>query len=158
MENLQGVPRSDVPDDNDHRDLELMALVEGAPPPTLHRNDSFLMDELVRGPSMGACCSMRSRPGNWVNKLPKYISRSMCHVLFGTKMNWLLLCVPLAMVGVQGVLGHGWVFALSLLGMVPLAERLGFVTEQLSFFTGSTGYALLIGFSIWSYQCHINSD
>ncbi|GAU39147.1 hypothetical protein TSUD_147690, partial [Trifolium subterraneum] len=30
----------------------------------------------------------------------------------------------------------GWVFLFSLLGIIPLAERLGYTTEQLAFFTG----------------------
>ncbi|KAG0613692.1 hypothetical protein M758_6G122400 [Ceratodon purpureus] len=142
-----GVPKSD-PHENGHTDLELMAIVEGGAPPSdsvLHRTDSFLKDELTprARPPIDTCCNTRCRPGSWINKLPTYVSRSMCHVLFGTKLNWLLLCVPLAIIGAQGVFGHGWVFLLSLLGMVPLAERLGFVTEQLSFFTGSTVGGLL---------------
>lgn len=141
-----GVSKSD-PHENGHKDLELMAIVEGVAPSdsVLHRDDSFLKDELVlQGrPSIDTCCNTRCRPGIWVNELPTYVSMSMCYVLFGTKLNWLLLCVPLAIIGAQGVFGHGWVFLLSLLGMVPLAERLGFVTEQLSFFTGSTVGGLL---------------
>ncbi|XP_015578085.1 vacuolar cation/proton exchanger 2 isoform X2 [Ricinus communis] len=38
---------------------------------------------------------------------------------------------------------HGWVFLLCLLGIIPMAERLGFVTEQLAFFTGPTVGGLL---------------
>ncbi|XP_077215749.1 vacuolar cation/proton exchanger 5-like [Tasmannia lanceolata] len=38
---------------------------------------------------------------------------------------------------------HGWVFFLSLLGITPLAERLGYATEQLAFFTGATGYGMI---------------
>lgn len=37
----------------------------------------------------------------------------------------------------------GWVFPLTLLGIIPLAERLGFATEQLAFFTGPTVGGLL---------------
>uniref|UniRef100_A0A0R0EXA6 Sodium/calcium exchanger membrane region domain-containing protein n=1 Tax=Glycine max TaxID=3847 RepID=A0A0R0EXA6_SOYBN len=40
--------------------------------------------------------------------------------------------------------GHlGWVFGPSLLGIVPLAERLGYATEQLAFYTGDTVGGLL---------------
>ncbi|XP_077216279.1 vacuolar cation/proton exchanger 5-like isoform X2 [Tasmannia lanceolata] len=38
---------------------------------------------------------------------------------------------------------EGWVFFLSLLGITPLAERLGYATEQLAFFTGATVGGLL---------------
>jgi Ca2+:H+ antiporter len=65
----------------------------------------------------------------WVCKLPKDLPQSLRYVILGTKLNVLLLFVPLAMLGVQLNFGHGWVFLLSLLGMAPLAERLGFVTE-----------------------------
>ncbi|XP_073140778.1 vacuolar cation/proton exchanger 2-like isoform X2 [Henckelia pumila] len=37
----------------------------------------------------------------------------------------------------------GWVFFFSLLGITPLAERLGYATEQLAFYTGSTVGGLL---------------
>ncbi|BBH04454.1 cation exchanger 5, partial [Prunus dulcis] len=37
----------------------------------------------------------------------------------------------------------GWVFFLSLLGITPLAERLGYATEQLAFYTGATVGGLL---------------
>ncbi|KVH93161.1 Sodium/calcium exchanger membrane region [Cynara cardunculus var. scolymus] len=38
---------------------------------------------------------------------------------------------------------EGWVFFLSLLGIIPLAERLGWATEQLAFYTGPTVGGLL---------------
>ncbi|XP_028239031.1 vacuolar cation/proton exchanger 5-like isoform X2 [Glycine soja] len=38
---------------------------------------------------------------------------------------------------------QGWVFGLSLLGIMPLAERLGYATEQLAFYTGDTVGGLL---------------
>ncbi|KAF1886494.1 hypothetical protein Lal_00045727 [Lupinus albus] len=38
---------------------------------------------------------------------------------------------------------HGWVFFFSLLGITPLAERLGYATEQLAFYTGPTVGGLL---------------
>ncbi|XP_024375437.1 vacuolar cation/proton exchanger 3 isoform X2 [Physcomitrium patens] len=122
-------------------DWQLMALVEGASPPsdsTLLRNDSYRNDAM-----MGSCCNRRNRLRCRMSRLLTCISRSICPVLFGTKLNWLMLCVPMALIGGQGLFGHGWVFVLSLLGMAPLAERLGFVTEQLAFYTGSTVGGLL---------------
>ncbi|KAK1578397.1 hypothetical protein Q3G72_029946 [Acer saccharum] len=38
---------------------------------------------------------------------------------------------------------HGWVFFFTLLGIIPLAERLGYVTEQLAVYTGPTVGGLL---------------
>jgi len=89
--------------------LQLMALVEEEAPQTsdsmLQRDDKEELGLLARLPP---CCNFRCRPGNgrWVSKLPTYVIRSMSHVLFGTKLNWLLLCVPFAIIGAQGVLGH----------------------------------------------------
>nr|XP_024394970.1 vacuolar cation/proton exchanger 3-like isoform X2 [Physcomitrium patens] len=130
---------------SDNKDLELMALREGVP----QHSDSILYksnnctNELVR-PPMQSCCITTFSLGSWICKFPAHLCGRMCPVLFGTKLNCLLLCVPFAVIGVSfGILGHSWVFLLSLLGMMPLAERLGFVTEQLSCCTGATVGGLL---------------
>ncbi|XP_077238655.1 vacuolar cation/proton exchanger 3-like isoform X2 [Tasmannia lanceolata] len=77
----------------------------------------------------------------------KYISsrlfRSLRIVVFSTKINLLMPFGPLAIL-VHNLSGHhGWVFFLCLLGITPLAERLGYATEQLAFFTGATVGGLL---------------
>ncbi|KAH7860202.1 hypothetical protein Vadar_010581 [Vaccinium darrowii] len=65
-------------------------------------------------------------------------------VFSSSKINLLVPCGPLAVL-VDLVTGHqGSVFLLSLLGTIPLAERLGWVTEQLAFYTGPTAGGLLI--------------
>ncbi|XP_028088197.1 vacuolar cation/proton exchanger 3-like isoform X1 [Camellia sinensis] len=57
-------------------------------------------------------------------------------VFFSNKINLLVPCGPLAIL-VDLFTGHqGSVFLLSLLGTIPLAERLGWITEQLAFYTG----------------------
>lgn len=65
------------------------------------------------------------------------------HVLLGTILNVLLICVPLALLSKHFQVGNSWIFVLSLVGIVPLAERLGFITEQLAFLTGPTVGGLL---------------
>lgn len=65
------------------------------------------------------------------------------HVLFGTALNVLLVAVPMAILSSYLHIGNSWVFILSLIGIVPLAERLGFITEQLAYFTGPTVGGLL---------------
>jgi len=64
-------------------------------------------------------------------------------MLFGTKLNILGICIPLAFFANA----HGWsqgsIFALSLLAIAPIAERIGFVTEQLSMYTNPTIGGLL---------------
>ncbi|PIN25615.1 Ca2+/H+ antiporter VCX1 [Handroanthus impetiginosus] len=63
--------------------------------------------------------------------------------LFSNKLNLLVPCGPVAILVDKLTDHHGWVFCLSLLGIIPLAERLGWVTEQLAFFTGPTVGSLL---------------
>ncbi|GKV36474.1 hypothetical protein SLEP1_g44602 [Rubroshorea leprosula] len=71
------------------------------------------------------------------------VCRSIKTVVFSNKLNLLMPFGPLAIL-VHKLSGHnGWVFFLSLLGITPLAERLGYATEQLAFFTGPTVGALL---------------
>ncbi|GAY64797.1 hypothetical protein CUMW_236260 [Citrus unshiu] len=50
-------------------------------------------------------------------------------VVFSTKLNILIIFGPAAIVVDKTSDANGWVFLLSLLGIIPLAERLGFATE-----------------------------
>ncbi|KAM7496451.1 hypothetical protein LguiA_020865 [Lonicera macranthoides] len=59
-------------------------------------------------------------------------------VIFGTKLCVLFPAIPLAIAADCYNFGRPWIFALSLLGLAPLAERVSFLTEQLSFYTGPT--------------------
>ncbi|KAH9804475.1 vacuolar cation/proton exchanger 5 [Citrus sinensis] len=71
--------------------------------------------------------------------LQNSVCRSIKTVVFSNKLNLLMPFGPLAIM-VHNLTGHkGWVFFLSLLGITPLAERLG----QLTFFTGATVGGLL---------------
>ncbi|XP_024018775.1 vacuolar cation/proton exchanger 5 isoform X2 [Morus notabilis] len=71
------------------------------------------------------------------------VYRSIKTVVFSNKLNLLMPFGPLAIL-VYKLTGHrGWVFFLSLLGITPLAERLGYATEQLAFYTGATVGGLL---------------
>lgn len=88
-------------------------------------------------------CRDRLRSSNlWPDDWFRYARKSLREVLCGTKLKWLLPLVPISILA-HLKLGEGWVFALSLLGIAPLAERLGFVTEQLSMYTGATIGGLL---------------
>ncbi|KAK7316552.1 hypothetical protein RJT34_00104 [Clitoria ternatea] len=59
-------------------------------------------------------------------------------VVLSTKINLLMPFGPLAILVDKLFDSHGCVFLLSILGIIPLAERLGYTTEQLAFFTGPT--------------------
>ncbi|KAJ8630141.1 hypothetical protein MRB53_023464 [Persea americana] len=68
---------------------------------------------------------------------------SIKSVVFSTKLNLLMPFGPIAILVHNYTGHHGWVFFLSLLGITPLAERLGYATEQLAFYTGPTAGGLL---------------
>ncbi|KMT03761.1 hypothetical protein BVRB_8g189090 [Beta vulgaris subsp. vulgaris] len=68
---------------------------------------------------------------------------SIYTVLIKAKINVLLPFGPLAILLHYLTHKHGWIFFLSLLGITPLAERLGYATEQLAFYTGPTVGGLL---------------
>uniref|UniRef100_A0A6P4A516 Vacuolar cation/proton exchanger n=1 Tax=Ziziphus jujuba TaxID=326968 RepID=A0A6P4A516_ZIZJJ len=71
------------------------------------------------------------------------VAESIKIVVFSAKINLLMPFGPLAIVVDKFSGHHGWVFFLSLLGIVPLAERLGYATEQLACYTGPTVGGLL---------------
>nr|ACG45836.1 vacuolar cation/proton exchanger 2 [Zea mays] len=68
---------------------------------------------------------------------------SLKAVLLKSKLNLLIPCGFLAVLVDCLSQNKAWVFPLSLLGIIPLAERLGFATEQLGLYTGRTAGGLL---------------
>ncbi|GMN23757.1 hypothetical protein TIFTF001_000244 [Ficus carica] len=64
-------------------------------------------------------------------------------VILGTKLAILFPAIPLAIAADFYHFGRPWIFALSLLGLTPLAERVSFLTEQNAYFTGPTVGGLL---------------
>ncbi|WOL13827.1 vacuolar cation/proton exchanger 3-like isoform X1 [Canna indica] len=80
---------------------------------------------------------------NMTTNLKASFWRSLKVVLFTAKINVLMPFGPLAVLFNHFSADEGWVFFLSLLGIIPLAERLGYATEQLAFYTGPTVGGLL---------------
>ncbi|XP_051152991.1 vacuolar cation/proton exchanger 3-like [Andrographis paniculata] len=82
---------------------------------------------------------------SWVLRKVHRISilRSVYIVLLKAKINVLLPFGPLAITLHYLTRKQGWVFFFSLLGITPLAERLGYATEQLAWYTGPTVGGLL---------------
>ncbi|XP_010916058.1 vacuolar cation/proton exchanger 1a isoform X2 [Elaeis guineensis] len=64
-------------------------------------------------------------------------------VFLGTKLSPLFPAVPLAIAAQCFDFGRAWVFALSMVGLAPLAERLSFLSEQISYYAGPTVGGLL---------------
>jgi Ca2+:H+ antiporter len=82
-----------------------------------------------------------------VSKVPCSLLRKILanfqEVILGTKLFILFPAIPLAIVAHYYAFGRPWVFALSLIGLTPLAERISFLTEQIAYYTGPTVGGLL---------------
>ncbi|XP_044492435.1 vacuolar cation/proton exchanger 3-like [Mangifera indica] len=82
-----------------------------------------------------------------VSKVPfsclRQLLANLQEVFLGTKLSILFPAVPLAIIAQCFGFGRPWVFALSLLGLTPLAERVSFLTEQIAYYTGPTVGGLL---------------
>lgn len=82
-----------------------------------------------------------------VSKVPCGLLRlflaNLQEVILGTKLSVLFPAIPLAILADCYHFGRPWIFALSLLGLTPLAERVSFLTEQIAYYTGPTVGGLL---------------
>ncbi|XP_059430686.1 vacuolar cation/proton exchanger 3-like [Corylus avellana] len=76
-------------------------------------------------------------------KMLRQFLANLQEVILGTKLAVLFPAVPLAIVADMYSFGRPWIFALSLLGLAPLAERVSFLTEQIAYYTGATVGGLL---------------
>ena len=79
---------------------------------------------------------------NWFSILQHDILTST-NLIFQSKLTWLLIFGPIALVGKTGVFGEPICFILAGLTLIPLAERLSFVTEEVASHTNQTIGALL---------------
>mmetsp|Transcript_30764 Transcript_30764/g.56919 ORF Transcript_30764/g.56919 Transcript_30764/m.56919 type:complete len:681 (+) Transcript_30764:279-2321(+) len=64
-------------------------------------------------------------------------------LIFRSKLTYLLLFGPIALIGKTGLFGESTCFVLAGLTLIPLAERLSFVTEEVASHTNQTIGALL---------------
>ncbi|PUZ56285.1 hypothetical protein GQ55_5G283700 [Panicum hallii var. hallii] len=97
--------------------------------------------------SMSASALRKKSDASLVRKVPfaplRPVLANLQEVFLGTKLAVLFPAVPLAIAAQCANFGQVWVFALSLLGLIPLAERVSFLTEQIAIFTGPTVGGLL---------------
>ncbi|TXG55603.1 hypothetical protein EZV62_020859 [Acer yangbiense] len=100
------------------------------------KKHSFAVGSLSNGGS-------DNRSGNLYMSSSHGVIGSIKIVVLSTKLNILMIFGPIAIIVDKTSGSHGLVFLFSLLGIIPLAERLGFATEQLAFFTGPTVGGLL---------------
>ncbi|KAL0000374.1 hypothetical protein SO802_014155 [Lithocarpus litseifolius] len=99
-------------------------------------------DELLKITAESGASSGGSRASSIVT-LIYVVYKSIRTVVFSNKLNLLLPFGPAAILVQELTDQTAWVFFLSLVGVAPLAERLGFATEQLAFYTGPTVGGLL---------------
>nr|XP_043619341.1 vacuolar cation/proton exchanger 3-like [Erigeron canadensis] len=82
-----------------------------------------------------------------VSKVPCSTLRNLLanvqEVILGTKLCILFIAIPFAIAAQYFGFARPWVFSLSLLGLIPLAERVSFLTEQIAYYTGPTVGGLL---------------
>lgn len=82
-----------------------------------------------------------------VSKVPFSILRNFLtnlqEVILGTKLSLLFIAIPIAVAAHHLQFSRPWIFSTSLLGLIPLAERVSFLTEQIAFYTGGTVGGLL---------------
>eukprot|EP00850_Spirogloea_muscicola_P023260 SM000342S12976 [mRNA] locus=s342:58271:70155:- [translate_table: standard] len=71
------------------------------------------------------------------------LARGSAAVLLGSRLNVLLLFLPLALCAALLQWRSGYVFGFCLISLAPLAERLSFITEQLAMSTSTTVGGLL---------------
>ncbi|CBI15957.3 hypothetical protein VitviT2T_008319 [Vitis vinifera] len=103
---------------------------------------------LIRNAHTMSSSSLRKRSDPML--LPKVRCRvlrqflnNLQEVILGTKLCLLFPAIPLAVLAKCYQFGRPWIFALSLMGLTPLAERVSFLTEQIAYFTGPTVGGLL---------------
>ncbi|XP_010552333.1 PREDICTED: vacuolar cation/proton exchanger 5 isoform X2 [Tarenaya hassleriana] len=105
---------------------------------------SLFRHEETKSPILMEEGSLSGNFSQHTDKAPKNsVLESIKIVIFSNKLNLLLPFGPIAIL-VHHLTGNkGWIFLLSLLGITPLAERLGYATEQLACYTGPTVGGLL---------------
>ncbi|KAL6884551.1 hypothetical protein ACP4OV_010487 [Aristida adscensionis] len=97
--------------------------------------------------NMSSSSLRKKSDASLVRKVPfaplRPVLANLQEVFLGTKLALLFPAVPLAIAAQLAHFGQVWVFALSLIGLIPLAERVSFLTEQIALYTGPTVGGLL---------------
>ncbi|KAJ6301397.1 hypothetical protein OIU77_015663 [Salix suchowensis] len=122
-------------------------LTQNGPPHGFEEQNLFSPELSTQKMQLGHISEYGSAPAGFQPGASKMwrnvVYKSIKIVIFSNKLNLLIPFGPLAIV-VHILTGHnGLVFLLSLLGIIPLAERLGYATEQIAMYTGPTIGGLL---------------
>ncbi|XP_058734512.1 vacuolar cation/proton exchanger 3-like [Vicia villosa] len=89
--------------------------------------------------------SLRRKSNVTLVSNPRYgnVLANFQEVILGTKLSILFVAIPFAIFAQCYGFSKPLVFALSLLGLIPLAERVSFLTEEIAYYTGPTVGGLL---------------
>ncbi|XP_073137803.1 vacuolar cation/proton exchanger 3-like [Henckelia pumila] len=98
---------------------------------------------LLEDASMGSNLSILQKRSESMVGFLRILLANIREVLLGTKLSILFSAIPIAIVAEHRDYGRAWAFALSLIGLTPLAERVSFLTEQIAFYTNPTVGGLL---------------
>lgn len=112
--------------------------IQSPRPPNKKRTLRSLSSSSLRKKSDLSVVSSKVRIG-----VLKQLITNLQEVIFGTKLFVLFPAVPLAIVSHYCKFGQAWTFVFSLLALIPLAERVSFLTEQIADYTGPTVGGLL---------------
>lgn len=103
----------------------------------------FMSDQTIMVRSGGYSSLVPARPISVdISNLHNECMKST-EIIFRNRLNWLLICGPLALIGKSANFDESLCFLLAGLALVPLAERLSFVTEEVANHTNQTIGALL---------------
>jgi len=96
---------------------------------------------------MDTTSPVSNTPSSYCPTSPQLLWVELCvsaELLFSTKLTWLLVLGPIALVGdATGRLSESTCFVLAGIALIPCAERLAFVTEQVATHTNGTIGGLL---------------
>ncbi|CAN6470821.1 unnamed protein product [Victoria cruziana] len=124
-----------------HPSVEMSSVEEH---PSSEEGDLIVSSSRSRKPHLSSDYGFSDFTQTWSTKrIRSRILYNIYTVLIKAKINVLLPFGPLAILLHYLTGKHGLVFLFSLVGITPLAERLGYATEQLAFFTGPTVGGLL---------------
>lgn len=124
-------------DSQEHLDMEKSEIKGPSKEPSLMKTAHSMSSSSLRKKSdLMLCSKVRFR-------FLQLLLANLQEVLLGTKLSLLFPAIPFAILAQYYNFGDAWVFALSLIGLAPLAERVSFLTEQIAFYTGPTVGGLL---------------
>ena len=136
-----GRERQSLASSSDNDDGRRLLKGKGAQDSALQRHEDPLQGATWRAATRKPLSAYRRTP--WVKAALAEAKYSFCAMILGTKLNYLLVSVPLAAVSHYLKWSSGLSASLAMVSLCPLAERLGFVTEQLALRTNDTLGALL---------------